>query len=83
MGRLPRSPKIAGVPIRFRTAKDLSAAAIDIVTGRHVSLQMAQQRWDTCTTCEHFTGTRCKLCGCFMKKKVALPSSKCPDGRWG
>jgi len=82
MGRLPRAPRIGGVPVTFKTAKDLGAAAIDIATGRHVSLEMAQQRWDTCNKCEHFTGTRCKLCGCFMKKKVGLPSSKCPDGKW-
>lgn len=82
MGRLPRAAKIGGVPMTFNTLKNLGAASVDIATGRHVSLQMAQQRWNICTTCEHFTGTRCKLCGCFMKKKVALPSSKCPDGKW-
>lgn len=82
MSRLPRAPRIAGVPLRFKTVKDLGVAAIDIATGRHVSLEMAQHRWDTCTKCEHFTGTRCKLCGCFMKKKVGLPSSQCPAGKW-
>mgnify|MGYP003150551326 CR=1 FL=1 len=82
MGRLPRAPKIAGVPIKFKTLKDLSVAAVDIATGRHVPLEIAQERWDTCNTCEYFNGSRCSLCGCFMKKKVALPSSKCPDNRW-
>ena len=82
MGRLPRARKIAGVPLKLKTVKDLGLAAIDIATGRHVSLEMAQQRWDTCNTCEHFTGTRCKLCGCFMKKKVGLLSSTCPTNKW-
>jgi len=26
--------------------------------------------------------TRCEKCGCFMKVKTRIGSSKCPEGKW-
>jgi len=83
MGRLPRAPKrIAGVPLTKKTGKDLTAAAIDIVMGRVVPSEVAKERIETCNGCEAFDGRRCAVCGCFMHKKVSLPTSHCPLGKW-
>ncbi|MFW1676457.1 DUF6171 family protein [Pontibacter sp. JAM-7] len=42
----------------------------------------AQQRLAICQTCEHFTGKRCRVCGCFMKLKTKLENANCPKGKW-
>jgi hypothetical protein len=41
-----------------------------------------QRRLQTCNTCEHHTGVRCKLCGCFTSVKAWLPHEHCPIGKW-
>jgi tetratricopeptide (TPR) repeat protein len=41
-----------------------------------------QKRLQTCATCEHHTGVRCKLCGCFTTAKAWLPHEHCPIGKW-
>src|SRR5262249_31924583 len=41
-----------------------------------------QRRLQTCTPCEHHTGVRCKLCGCFTSVKAWLPHEHCPIGKW-
>lgn len=41
-----------------------------------------KQRLDTCSTCEHYTGTNCKLCGCYMKIKTRIALEKCPVEKW-
>lgn len=35
-----------------------------------------------CKDCPQFNQGRCKLCGCFMDKKVKIAQSKCPNGYW-
>ena len=35
----------------------------------------------TCAGCEHHTGVRCKLCGCFTNAKAWLPHEACPLGK--
>lgn len=47
-----------------------------------VSPPKYRRRLQTCTACEHHTGLRCKLCGCFTKAKAWLPHEDCPIGRW-
>jgi tetratricopeptide (TPR) repeat protein len=41
-----------------------------------------QKRLRTCATCEHHTGVRCRLCGCFTNAKAWLPHEDCPIGKW-
>jgi tetratricopeptide (TPR) repeat protein len=41
-----------------------------------------QKRLQTCATCEHHTGVRCRLCGCFTNAKAWLPHEDCPIGKW-
>lgn len=44
---------------------------------------MALKRLEVCKGCEHWTGSKCKKCGCFTSLKVRLPSEACPIGKWG
>lgn len=44
---------------------------------------MALARLKVCQGCEHWTGTKCRKCGCFTALKVRLPSEACPIGKWG
>jgi tetratricopeptide (TPR) repeat protein len=41
-----------------------------------------RKRLDTCSTCEHHTGLRCKVCGCFTNVKTRMASETCPAGKW-
>jgi tetratricopeptide (TPR) repeat protein len=41
-----------------------------------------RQRLDTCAACEHYTGLRCRLCGCFVSAKARLAHEQCPLGKW-
>jgi hypothetical protein len=43
---------------------------------------MALKRLEVCKGCEHWTGSKCKKCGCFTSLKVRLPSEACPIGKW-
>ena len=49
---------------------------------KRVSPATYQQRQRTCATCEHHTGLRCKLCGCFTNMKAWLPREECPVKKW-
>ncbi len=46
--------------------------------------EIAQQRYDICKTCDYFikVTSQCDLCKCFMKLKVKLTTSECPNGLW-
>jgi tetratricopeptide (TPR) repeat protein len=46
------------------------------------SPQTVQIRLRTCTACEHHTGLRCRLCGCFTSAKARMPHEECPIGKW-
>ncbi len=47
------------------------------------------QRLAICQSCENFTGTSCKLCGCGcggakkLMNKLAHAASSCDAGKWG
>jgi len=36
-----------------------------------------------CEACEHLTGTRCGVCGCFVSLKAAGRVWTCDEGKWG
>jgi tetratricopeptide (TPR) repeat protein len=44
--------------------------------------EKAHQRLRTCASCEHHTGMRCRLCGCFTNAKAWLAHEDCPIGKW-
>ena len=41
-----------------------------------------RQRLQTCAACEHHTGVRCKICGCFTHVKSRMLHEDCPIGKW-
>ena len=41
-----------------------------------------QKRMQTCAACEHHTGMRCKICGCFTHVKSKMMHEDCPIGKW-
>ncbi len=82
MRKLGRAPRVGGVPINFRTVKDVSKAMKDVALRHNVSEQEQKERLDICGSCEHYTGSRCELCGCFMNFKTRLRNSTCPINKW-
>jgi hypothetical protein len=51
---------------------------------KHVSDDVAKQRFDTCLSCPELINItkQCKKCGCFMAAKTKLEAAKCPLGKW-
>jgi hypothetical protein len=45
-------------------------------------LDLQNQRWAICKTCEDLSEQRCLKCGCIMPFKVKLEEAKCPTGKW-
>jgi tetratricopeptide (TPR) repeat protein len=41
-----------------------------------------QKRMRTCQACEHHTGLRCRICGCFTNVKTRMAHEQCPIGKW-
>jgi hypothetical protein len=41
-----------------------------------------RKRLETCAACEHHTGLRCKICGCFTNVKSRMLHEDCPIGKW-
>lgn len=42
----------------------------------------SKARLAVCHGCNQWTGTSCKVCGCFVNLKVKIPEEKCPEGKW-
>ena len=41
------------------------------------------ERMEICKGCNFFTKRKfCKLCGCYMPVKTAIPFMKCPAEKW-
>jgi tetratricopeptide (TPR) repeat protein len=47
-----------------------------------VAPSVREGRLAICGGCEHHTGSRCRLCGCYTQVKTWLPHERCPAGRW-
>jgi tetratricopeptide (TPR) repeat protein len=45
-------------------------------------IDIQAKRSQTCATCEHHTGMRCKICGCFTHVKIKMAHEDCPIGKW-
>jgi tetratricopeptide (TPR) repeat protein len=43
---------------------------------------VARKRIETCNACEHHTGLRCRICGCFTNVKTKMLYEQCPVGKW-
>ncbi len=49
---------------------------------KKVTIEVRASRLATCSRCEHHTGLRCRLRGCFTAARTWLPHEACPIGRW-
>lgn len=61
----------------FRVAKAVFKGADVIASASEIDRRMA-----ICQSCEFFTGTTCKKCGCLASFKTKLATETCPIGKW-
>jgi tetratricopeptide (TPR) repeat protein len=47
-----------------------------------VSPETQRERLEVCARCEHHTGVRCRICGCFTYAKSQMTHENCPLGKW-
>jgi hypothetical protein len=60
-----------------------TAVAGWLATGAHgVPRDVYESRLATCDGCPNRAAHRCRLCGCFVRGKAALPTQRCPIGLW-
>jgi hypothetical protein len=78
-----RAPNASG-PGLLRMAMSATKALAGFVGSgfKTVPADTQRQRIQTCATCEHHTGVRCKICGCFTSVKSRLQHEDCPIGKW-
>jgi len=78
-----QDPAGAG-PGLLRMALSVGRAMVQYVGSgmKTVASAIQQERLQTCGRCEHHTGVRCRLCGCFTSVKTRLPHESCPLGKW-
>ncbi len=66
-----------------RVMEAASAAMKFVSSGlKLVSKEEVERRLDICKACPQFADNVCKLCGCGLKLKAAIESSKCPIEKW-
>ena len=76
-----RVKRVAGVPLNKESIRSLTQAAKDVVKGEYAPTNLVKERLRICGTCPH-GGTKCSLCGCFLKSKTALLNSQCQIHKW-
>lgn len=71
-------------PSILRMALDAARSAVKFAGSgfRTVAPPVYQARLAVCSTCEQFTGLRCRVCGCIVPGKARLPHEHCPTGKW-
>jgi hypothetical protein len=66
--------------LAFTAAKSIARF---LVSGlQTVTATDRQRRLQQCATCEHHTGLRCRICGCFTGATAWLAREQCPQGKW-
>jgi Family of unknown function (DUF6171) len=76
------------LPSMMEMAKNLMSDGVKIVGNAFsgnktvVSDDVRESRWSICLECPMLQNNRCTQCGCFMKVKTALQTSKCPIDKW-
>jgi tetratricopeptide (TPR) repeat protein len=77
----PRSTNGPGL-LRMALSATKSMAQFAGSGFKTTSPEVQRQRIQTCASCEHHTGLRCKICGCFTAAKSRLLHESCPIGKW-
>jgi len=80
---------IVGITIEQReqttmqTIKHYAEGAVKAVKAMTLpETEESKARLAVCQGCDKWTGTSCKVCGCFVNLKVKIPEEKCPEGKW-
>jgi tetratricopeptide (TPR) repeat protein len=78
------SPQAAQGPGLLRMAVSAARSMAKFLGSgfKTVPPQTLQLRLRTCAACEHHTGLRCRLCGCFTNVKARMDHEECPIGKW-
>lgn len=74
-------PQVAGV-WDMATSFGTSMAKFATSGFKTVPQEIHAQRMALCNSCQHHTGTRCVLCGCFTHAKAWMPHESCPLLKW-
>jgi hypothetical protein len=79
----PPASSAAGPGLLRMGLTALRAAAKFLGSGlATVPAEVRRDRLDVCETCEHHTGTRCRVCGCYTALKSHLTHESCPLRKW-
>jgi len=83
-GTRPAPAKESSGPGLLRMALSATKAMANFVGSgfKTTPPDVQQKRIQTCAVCEHHTGLRCKVCGCFTQAKSRLLHEDCPIGKW-
>jgi hypothetical protein len=85
---IPNAMKIRSELIRedvtvIGTVKHYAEGAVKAVKAMTLpETEESKARLAVCHGCDKWTGTSCKVCGCFVNLKVKIPEEKCPEGKW-
>ena len=82
-GSAPAGQRATGPGLLRMASSATKAMARFAGSGFQVTPPAVQRkRLQTCAACEHHTGLRCKICGCFTSAKSRILQESCPIGRW-
>jgi tetratricopeptide (TPR) repeat protein len=87
MAQQPVSPNAAAAksgPGLLRMAMSATKAMANFVGSgfKTTPPDVQRKRLETCASCEHHTGLRCQICGCFTNVKSRMLHEDCPIGKW-
>ena len=73
-----------GGPGLLKMALSASKAMANFIGSgmKPASADVQKARLAVCRACEHHTGLRCRICGCFTNVKVKMTHEQCPIGKW-
>jgi hypothetical protein len=66
----------------MRVLRFLYALIKYILIGDRVTSDKYNMRMDICHNCTDRCGSKCCLCGCYLKKKAKWSTESCPKNKW-
>lgn len=79
----PQAPSAGGPSLLSMAFSAAQSMAKFLGSGFKIApSETLQNRLRICRTCEHHTGLRCRVCGCFTDAKARLLHEDCPLGKW-
>lgn len=66
----------------MRVFRFLRALIKFIISGETVNDHIYNKRLSICSSCKYKCGTKCCVCGCYLKKKAKWSTENCPKNKW-